>query len=132
MTSSRVYRRQAMSPATALRFIIERGGTHCDLTLVTLFVTCIGIIPIGSVGEHESSTLAVVLQPSASLADSEHPVVKIIANAVGEPLDDGPDLDLTAKDETGRYRDCIIRLINHIPYQFDTNRYYLRSVPSHT
>lgn len=125
MTSSRVYRRQAMTPSAVLQFMIERGGTNFDPTLIKLFVTCIGIIPIGSVVELESGAFAVVLQPAASVADSERPVVKIIADAAGTPLDDGPELDLTAKDETGRYRDRIVRLIDHVQHQFDTSRYFV-------
>ncbi|MCS6897017.1 MAG: HD domain-containing protein, partial [Nitrospira sp.] len=125
MTSSRVYRRQAMAPSKVLRLMLEKAGTSFDPTLMKLFVTCVGIIPLGSLVELTNGAFAVVLKPAVSLSDSERPSVKIIADAQGNPLDDGPELDLTDKDEFGRYRHSIARLIDQTEYKFDTSRYFL-------
>ncbi len=123
MTSSRVYRREAMAPSKVLRLMLEKAGTSFDPTLMKLFVTCVGIIPIGSLVELTNGAFAVVLKPAASLSDSERPLVKVIADTEGNPLDNGPELDLTEKDETGSYTHSIARLIDHARHKFDTSRY---------
>ncbi|MCP9471571.1 MAG: HD domain-containing protein [Nitrospira sp.] len=124
MTSSRVYRREAMAPSKVLRLMLEKAGTSFDPTLMKLFVTCVGIIPIGSLVELTNGAFAVVLKPAASLSDSERPLVKVIADPEGNPLDHGPELDLTEKDETGGYAHSIARLIDHTQHKFDTSRYF--------
>ena len=48
MTSSRVYRREPMSPANVLKFMFGKSGQSFDPVLLKLFVNCVGIIPIGS------------------------------------------------------------------------------------
>ena len=41
------------------------------------------------------------------------------------PVDNGPELDLTEKDDIGAYRHSIVRLIDNMEYKFDTSRYFL-------
>lgn len=124
MTSSRVYRREPMSPSKVLNIMFQKSGKSFDATLMKLFVTCVGIIPIGSLVELTSEEFAVVLKPAVNMSDNERPLVKIIADAQGNPLDNGPELDLTEKDDVGEYRHSIIRLIDNTEYKFDTSRYF--------
>ena len=125
MTSSRVYRREAMSPSKVLRMMFSKSGKTFDPVLLKLFVNCVGIIPIGSLVMLETSELAVVLKPAADDANAEQPFVKIITDAQGNPVDHGREVDLTEKDETGDFRHNIIRLIDNTEYKFDTSRYFL-------
>jgi hypothetical protein len=113
-----------MAPAKVLKMMIEKSGKSFDPTLLKLFVTCVGIIPIGTLAELASGEFAVVLRPATEKADSERPLVKVIASANGEPVNDGPELDLTEKDETGSYRHSIVRLIDNAEHRFDTSRYF--------
>ncbi len=124
MTSSRVYRREPMSPSKVLNMMFQKSGKTFDATLLKLFVTCVGIIPIGSLVELSSEEFAVVLKPAVNTSDSERPLVKVIADAQGNPVDNGPELDLTEKDDTGEYRYSIIRLIDNTEHRFDTSRYF--------
>ena len=124
MTSSRVYRREPMSPAKVLNLMFQKAGKSFDPTLLKLFITCVGIIPIGTLVELTSDEFAVVLKPATDLSESERPLVKVIADAQGNPLDHGPELDLTEKDETGDYRHSIVRLIDNTEHRFDTSRYF--------
>ncbi len=125
MTSSRVYRREPMSPAKVLGFMFGKAGKAFDATLMKLFMTCVGIIPIGSLVMLDTNELAVVLKPAADPTDAEHPYVKVITDANGEAIENGPELDLHEKDETGEYRFNIIRLIDNTEHKFDTNRYFV-------
>lgn len=125
MTSSRVYRREPMSPSKVLSMMSAKSGKSFDATLLKLFVNCIGIIPIGSLVVLDSDEFAVVLKPAADKADSERPIVRIITDAQGNPIDDGPELDLTEKTDTGDYGHSIIRLVDNTEYKFDTSRYFI-------
>jgi len=125
MTSSRVYRREAMSPSKVLNMMFSKSGKAFDATLLKLFVNCVGIIPIGSLVMLETSELAVVLKPSADKANAERPFVRIITDPQGNSVDHGLEVDLTEKDETGGFRHNIIRLIDNTEYKFDTSRYFV-------
>jgi len=125
MTSSRVYRREPMSPSKVLGFMFGKAGKSFDATLMKLFMTCVGIIPIGSLVLLDSNELAVVLKPTADPAEAEYPYVKVITDTQGGSIDNGREIDLREKDENGEYRNYIIRLIDNIEHKFDTSRYFV-------
>jgi HD-GYP domain-containing protein (c-di-GMP phosphodiesterase class II) len=125
MTSSRVYRREPMSPSKALNLMLSKSGKSFDAVLLKLFVNCVGIIPIGSLVMLETSELAVVLKPATDKAQAERPFVKVITDPQGNSIDHGREVDLTEKTETGDFRHEIIRLIDNTEYKFDTSRYFV-------
>ena len=124
MTSSRVYRREPMSPSKVLNMMFSKSGKSFDSTLLKLFVNCVGIVPIGSLVALDTNEFAVVLKPPVNKADAERPLVKIIADSSGSPVDNGPELDLTEVDDSGEFRHSIIRLIDNTEHKFDTSRYF--------
>jgi HD-GYP domain-containing protein (c-di-GMP phosphodiesterase class II) len=125
MTSSRVYRREPMSPSKVLGFMFAKAGKSFDATLMKLFMTCVGIIPIGSLVLLDSNEFAVVLKPAVDPADGEHPYVKVITDTQGTAIENGREIDLREKDEAGEYRYNIIRLIDNAEHKFDTGRYFV-------
>ena len=125
MTSSRVYRREPMSPSKVLNMMFSKSGKAFDAVLLKLFVNCVGIIPIGSLVMLETNELAVVLKPAIDKANAERPFVKVITDPQGNPVDQGREIDLTEKVETGDFRHNIIRLIDNTEYKFDTSRYFV-------
>ena len=125
MTSSRVYRREPMSPSKVLGFMFGKAGKSFDPILMKLFMTCVGIIPIGSLVLLDSNELAVVLKPASDPSEAEYPYVKVITDPQGEAIENGRELDLREKNENGEYRHYIIRLIDNTEHKFDTNRYFV-------
>lgn len=125
MTSSRVYRREPISPSKVLRLMFAKAGKSFDPTLLKLFMTCVGIIPIGSLVLLDTNELAIVLKPATDPADAEHPYVKVISDATGTPIENGRELDLHEKDENGAYRHHITRLIDNTEKKIDTSRYFV-------
>lgn len=125
MTSSRVYRREPMSPSKVLNIMFGKSGKSFDATLLKLFVNCVGIVPIGSLVMLDTDELAVVLRPAVEKADAERPLVKVIADPQGNLMDNGPELDLTSKEASGDYRHSIVRLIDNTEHKFDTSRYFV-------
>ena len=105
--------------------MFSKSGKSFDSTLLKLFVNCVGLVPIGSLVLLDTDELAVVLKPAVNKADAERPLVKVIADQQGQPIDNGPELDLTEEDETGNYRHSIIRLIDTTEYKIDTSRYFV-------
>lgn len=124
MTSSRVYRREPISPSKVLNMMFSKSGKAFDSVLLELFVNCVGIIPIGSLVMLDTSELAVVVKPAVDKANAERPFVKIITDPQGDPVEHGGEIDLTEKDEIGDFRHNIIRLIDNTEYKFDTSRYF--------
>jgi HD-GYP domain-containing protein (c-di-GMP phosphodiesterase class II) len=124
MTSSRVYRREPMSPSKVLNIMFGKAGKSFDATLLKLFVNCVGIVPIGSLVVLETDEVAVVLRPAVDKANAERPFVKVISDPQGAPIDNGPELDLCEKDDSGEYRHSIIRLLDNTEHKFDTSRYF--------
>jgi HD-GYP domain-containing protein (c-di-GMP phosphodiesterase class II) len=125
MTSSRVYRREPMSPSKVLNMMFSKSGKAFDSVLLKLFVNCVGIIPIGSLVMLDTSELAVVLKPAVDKANAERPFVKVITDPQGDPVEHGREVDLTEKDEIGDFCHNIIRLIDNTEYKFDTSRYFV-------
>lgn len=125
MTSSRVYRREPMSPSKVLNMMFSKSGKSFDATLLKLFVNCVGIVPIGSLVVLDTEELAVVLKPAMNKSDAERPLVKVITDRQGAPIENGEELDLTEKDDVGAYRRSIIRLVDTTEYNFDTSRYFV-------
>ena len=124
MTSSRVYRREPMSPSKVLNMMLSKSGKAFDAVLLKLFVNCVGILPIGSLVMLDTNELAVVLKPAVDKANTERPFVRVITDPQGNSVDHGREIDLTEKDETGDFRDNIIRLVDNTEYKFDTSRYF--------
>lgn len=124
MTSSRVYRREPMSPGKVLQFMFNKAGKAFDPVLLKLFSTCVGIIPIGSLVMLDSDELAVVMVPAQEKEFAERPVVKIISDSQGNMLD-GAEIDLRETNEEGQFIRSIVRLIDNTEYKFDTSRYFV-------
>ena len=125
MTSSRVYRREPMSPANVLKFMFGKSGQSFDPVLLKLFVNCVGIIPIGSLVRLDSGPLAVVIKPAQDKINAERPLVKVITDETGTPVDDGAEIDLTVQDEAGNYTHSILQLVDNAEHHFDTARYFV-------
>ncbi len=125
MTSSRVYRREPMSPSNVLKFMFGKSGQSFDPVLLKLFVNCVGIIPIGSLVRLDSGPLAVVLKPAKAKEHAERPVVRVITDEEGAPVEQGPELDLTEQGEDGTFRHSVVQLVDNAEYHFDTSRYFV-------
>ena len=125
MTSSRVYRREPIPPAKVLSMMFSKSGAAFDPVLLKLFVNCVGILPIGTLVLLDSNQLAVVLKPAADKMNAERPLVRVITDAEGNAIEDGPELDLASQDDFGAYPYSIVRLVDNTEYHFDTSRYFV-------
>jgi putative nucleotidyltransferase with HDIG domain len=126
MTSSRVYRREPLAPPAVLRYMLDRTGTIFDPVLLKYFVTCVGIIPIGTLVLLDTGELAVVAKPAADKTQAERPLVRIISDAAGTPLDPPVECDLCEKNPAGAHARSIVRLVDNVRHRLETSRYLAR------
>lgn len=124
MTSSRVYRREPIPPSRVLEIMNKKSGQSFDPVLFKLFVTCVGIIPIGSLVLLDTNELAVVTKAPKDRNMADRPSVKIITDPDGNPIE-GPDVDLSEGDPENGYPRTIVRLVDNTEYRFDTARYFV-------
>jgi HD-GYP domain-containing protein (c-di-GMP phosphodiesterase class II) len=129
MTSSRVYRREPMSPEKVLNYMMAKRGESFDEVLMKLFVNCVGLLPIGSLVLLDSNELAVVLRPAQDKKETKRPVVKVITDANGKPIN-GSEINLAETDPGGQYKRSVVRLVDQTEYRFNTSRYFVDPVGS--
>ena len=123
MTSARVYRRTPMAPPDVLGYMLQKSGTLFDPVLLKHFVSCVGIIPLGTLLLLDSGELAVVLRPAPEREHAQRPLVRAICDPAGAPLEPGPEYDLREKDERGRFKRSVVKLVDNTRYRLETSRW---------
>ncbi len=92
LTANRVYR-PAYLPHEALELILGGGGTQFDPVVVEGFVDTISIYPVGMTVELSSGYRGVVIH--SPRRQTQRPVVRVIENRDGHPVDQTWELDLS-------------------------------------
>ncbi len=122
MTSSRVYSRIPMTPDKALSIMMERAGTQLDPLLFKFFINMVGVFPIGTLVLLDTKELGLVYESDVVFAD--RPRVLIIIDSTGERVE-GPVVNLTEKDETGKYLRSIVKTLDPNKYKINLAEYLL-------
>jgi putative nucleotidyltransferase with HDIG domain len=124
LTSDRVYHR-ALTPAEALKFLLERSGTHVDPELVQLLIKTLGIYPTGSLVMLESGRLAIVVeQKSGNLL---YPRVRVVYDTRKSSFVTPFDVDLARAAGHGG-EDRIVRHESPLKWSVDPIAYLLEKV----
>jgi HD-GYP domain-containing protein (c-di-GMP phosphodiesterase class II) len=122
MTSSRVYSRIPLSPDKALSIMMERAGSQLDPLLFKFFINMVGVFPIGTLVMLDTKELGLVYESNVVFAD--RPRVLIIIDSNGLRVS-GPVVNLTEKDETGRYYRSIVKTLDPNKYKINLAEYLL-------
>lgn len=123
-TTPRVYKTEPITPAEMVR-ILERGtGTRFDPVLVKAFVGMLGIYPVGCVCLLDTGEIAVVVAPDPDVRNVERPRVRLVADAGGERCE-GPVVSLAEKDEQGRHRRSVARVLDPERYGVEPARHFV-------
>jgi HD-GYP domain-containing protein (c-di-GMP phosphodiesterase class II) len=103
--------------ATAL--LVDRSGKDFDPTLVKLFVNVIGFYPIGTLVSLENGEMGIVVAPNRELELMDRPKVFRIHFQDGEYKGSGV-IDLAeTEEETGKYRNTIVKPLDPNEYQLN-------------
>ena len=78
VTADRVYK-QGMQPTQAFRVLLKGINQHFDAELVTKFIKCMGVYPVGTLVQLSNQRLAVVMQRNEQ--QPLKPLVKVIYHA---------------------------------------------------
>lgn len=78
VTADRVYK-QGMQPTQAFRILLKGVDLHFDADLVTRFIKCMGVYPVGTLVLLSNQRLAIVMQRNEQ--QPLKPVVKVIYHA---------------------------------------------------
>ena len=122
MTSARVYKRIPMSPDKSLSIMLEGAGSNLDPLLFKFFTNMVGIYPIGTIVMLNTKEVGLVFECNAAFAD--RPRVLIIIDHQGKSVR-GPVVDLSEKDEAGRYMRSIMKTLDPNKYKINLAEYLL-------
>lgn len=122
MTSARVYKRIPMSPDKSLSILMEGAGSQLDPLLFKFFTNMVGIFPIGTLVMLNTKEVGLVYECNAAFAD--RPRVLVIIDSYGKSVR-GPVVNLSEKDETGRYLRTIVKTLDPNKYKINLAEYLL-------
>ena len=121
MTSGRVYIKKPMGPDEVLRKMVMRAGTGYDTFLLKLFISAIGVFPIGTLLLLDTKELGVVYRNNPD--DLLRPKVRVFADEHGEK-EIVEIVDLTRKDsKTGKFLRSVKQMVDPHKYGIDIQRY---------
>ncbi len=109
MTTSRIYRSRPCSPHESVMYLLKEAGRSFDPRLVKIFVSMVGVYPVGTVLELDTAETAVVVKPATDIADVARPMVRIIAVGGGVQCG-GSEVSLADTDRRGNYLRSIKRV----------------------
>jgi len=122
MTSSRVYSRIPLPPDKALSIMMERAGSQLDPLLFKFFINMVGVFPIGTLVMLDTRELGLVYESDVFFAD--RPKVLIIIDGNGTRVS-GPVVNLTEKDDNGKYLRSILKTLDPNKYKINLAEYLL-------
>ena len=114
----------ALRPDQAMKRILDDGGQTYDLFLAKLFANCLGGYPIGSLVELDSGEVALVVNLPSNPVNYHRPQVKILIDRRGNPVADGPIIDLDATVQGGRHARSIERALDAREHAISITRFF--------
>lgn len=117
-------KRPAYLPDQAMRRILDDGGKTFDEFLARLFGACIGIYPVGTLVELDSTEIGLVVNLPQNPVHFHRPQVKVVVDRQGTPLADGPLVDLQQQNRSGQYLRTIERTLDSRRYGVSITRFF--------
>ncbi len=112
ITSPRVYRRSALSPDNALRYMWKRAGTDFDTILLKVFGTMMGTYPMGTLLELDTGERGLVLDYPLD-SGGTLPRIVLLEDVGNGDVRRGEVVDLAAKDpKTGAQLRKVVKSLN--------------------
>lgn len=116
--------RPALLPDQAMKRILDDGGKTFDVFLAKLFANCIGAYPIGSMVELDTTEIGLVVNLPRNPINFHRPQVKLLIDRSGQPLGDGPIVDLDETYRGGKFVRTIERTLNSREYGVSITRFF--------
>jgi HD-GYP domain-containing protein (c-di-GMP phosphodiesterase class II) len=123
-TTKRSYQSQPWPPDHVLREMQQNPARGFDPLLVKAFISMTGIYPVGTLVILDTFELAVVIAPNRAAGALSRPVVRIIYNDMGVPLDPPLTVDLAAETRAQPQR-SIIKATDPEQYRINVSDYFI-------
>jgi HD-GYP domain-containing protein (c-di-GMP phosphodiesterase class II) len=125
MTSARVYSRVPRAPETALRILLEGGGTEVDPRLIRMFISMVGIYPVGTLVALDTNEIGIVIRTNAQ--EPQRPRVRLLLDRSGNRIDH-QIADLQEQGFDGAYRRSIRKPLDCHKYGINVSEYLLEDL----
>jgi HD-GYP domain-containing protein (c-di-GMP phosphodiesterase class II) len=128
MTTTRVYSRP-MTPPDGIRRIFELSKTDFNPIFAQRFIQCLGIYPIGTAVQLDSSEIGIVV--SVNHDKVLRPKVLLVCRDERRRMPEPLEVDLADAAEPGsaKYRRTIVRPVDPARFAIDVERYLPVSAP---
>ncbi|HEX2188442.1 MAG TPA: HD domain-containing phosphohydrolase [Longimicrobiaceae bacterium] len=123
-TTKRSYQSRPWLPDAVLKEMRDNPRRGMDPLLVKAFISMTGIYPVGSMVVLDTYEMAVVTAPNPRPEGLHEPVVRIIFDSMGQPVDPPVEVDLFAPGP-GAPRRTIIKTTDPERYGIDVGDYFV-------
>ena len=124
-TSRRVYQTVPIQPDQVLKEMWENPRRGYDPVVVKAFINLIGIYPVGTCVILDTFEVALVQAANADVSGVHRPVVRIVASPDGALQHPGTVVDLTHRDEQGKFPRSIIKVSDPAKYGIQVSDYFV-------
>ena len=123
-TTTRVYQEAAWSPADVLRGMRDNPRLGFDPVVVKAFINLTGIYPVGTLVVLDTFEIAIVLAANPDVSALSRPMIRLLMDERGNPVDDSTPFDLTVRRDDGQYLRTIIRTEDPERYGINVADYF--------
>ncbi len=117
--------RPALLPDQAMKRILDDGGRTYDEFLAKLFTNCLGIYPVGTLVELDTTEIGMVVNLPTNPVDFHRPQVKLLIDRMGEALTNGEIVDLSETYRGGgRYVRSVERTLDSRRYGVNITKFF--------
>jgi HD-GYP domain-containing protein (c-di-GMP phosphodiesterase class II) len=109
LVTKRVYMESQRTRDQALAFLMSQSGTKFDPILLKLFVSQVGVYPVGTVVRLKSGMVGVVIRGAEEPERCHRPIVTIIDPLTGEP--GSTVMNLSRRADDGTWPDEIVEVL---------------------
>ncbi len=124
-TTRRVYMSEPLDPAVVLQEMRDNPRRGMDPVVVKAFVALLGVFPVGTLVILDTFELAIVHSANPLPDMVSRPIVRVVSDALGNILHPGELLDLADRDESGAFRQTIIKTADPERYGIRVGDYFL-------
>lgn len=124
-TSRRSYQPMPVDPAEVLKRMREDARTGHDPVVVKALINTLGVYPIGTLVVLDTFELGIVHAPAAGPDTISRPIVRIVADGLGNALFPGHLVDLAARGPDGRHARTVINTADPERYGIRTSDYFI-------
>jgi HD-GYP domain-containing protein (c-di-GMP phosphodiesterase class II) len=124
MTTPRIYKKVPYTMGQALAVMLKDRGTQFDPILLKVFISVVGVYPIGSLVLLDTHEMGIVCRTHPDSQFVDRPMVLL----VGRDEKGGARkemVDLTETDAGGHFKRSIVKTLDPYQYHIDIARYFM-------